>query len=241
MGPLTFNVYETALATVPGNAVAFALGFLKPYEQPPLEVDSNLNAFTQAWMAEIFRIAPGVQKAFAPFLPPLILLLVAWISARACLKSRDSTPATRVRCRNAHLYYDGAFGLLPQTMVATAVSLVIVGQLPGWRDSQTIFFVTAGLLGVVSLPILIYLAYHKFPKLLFSLNGYSEKEPKLSDIWKRKPENAAPWHKYTLAMMFGGGFAAWATVALVAIIQVVIIRYVALGTVWLRFWLQRHV
>jgi hypothetical protein len=236
MGPLTFNAYESTLSGASASFLGWFITLLFPIEPKAPVLPENVSEFARAWVLEAGKVAPEVMKTASPFLPPLLLLFGAWVAGWACLKGRDSNKHNRRRCRNAYLYYDGAWGLLPEGALAIAVALGVAASLHGWDSARLIAAVAVP--AAIGVGYSFYLGRHKFPRLLFALNGYDQK---VYYFWHRhKPENRAPWSKYSLATWTIGGIGAWVFLALMIEIITLVSWGIAYVTVLLRLWVQHR-
>jgi hypothetical protein len=112
MGPWTFNIYQTMLSAIPAQVVATVLNFFFPYEPPSPQISNSLSLYQKAFLRDYYKLSPSVHNFFRPLIVPTILLAVSSIAGWACLRKEDSTKQSRKRCRNAYLYYDGAYGLM---------------------------------------------------------------------------------------------------------------------------------
>jgi len=243
MGPISFNVYQSTVSAAPAVLIGYVAGILTPHDVPAPDIPSNLSEFAKLWTAESYKIAPSVNHVIQPFIVPILLLFTAWCCARGCLHAKDSTPTSRVRCRNAYLYYDGTFGLVPQCLLATAITLgILCGQYDLSPPQQVAAFGIIGTLAVIGTVYSRYLSFNKFPKLLFVLNDYSPQRPKWWQLrWRDKPANAAPWNKYIATLCLFAGFGSWIILLGFWIFSTACIYGLAWLRVSLRLWFHHHV
>jgi hypothetical protein len=185
-------------------------------------------------LAEVSKVAPSVTKSISPFLPALILFLTAWTISWGCLKGSDSTKPNRRRCRDAFLYYDGAYGLQSETLLAIAVGLGLAAGQRGW-DSTPLIIVIA-IFAAAGFGWNFFLVGHKFPRMLFALNGY---DVKIYRFWHRhKPENRAPWSKYSWIWLILTGTCVWGVIISAYLLEILLSWGIAYLRVWLRLWVQ---
>jgi hypothetical protein len=237
MGPLGFNVYESTLAAAPAVFLGSLIGMLFPFEPGAPQIPDSASAFARAWVIEVSKVAPSVSKTISPFLPPLVLYLTAWTISWGCLKHSDSTKNSRRRCRDAFLYYDGTYGLQSETFLALGVGLLLAVMQRGWSSTPLWIVIVAFFL--TGLVWNFFLIGHKFPRLLFALSGY---DPKVYRFWHRdKPENRAPWSKYSWVWLFGTGGTVWAVVLASIIVQMLLSWGIAYVRVGLRLWIHQKI
>jgi hypothetical protein len=113
MRPLLYNVSETLLAGSITVALASALAWflrLSFPEEPP-----------SSTMAD--RITQSVAAYMNGFAVPFCALVVATLCARASLWPADRTRASLRKGRDAYLYLDGTFGLVPAIVSGLAITI----------------------------------------------------------------------------------------------------------------------
>jgi len=218
LGPWSFNLAESAFAAAP---IVVIMKFLTLIWPAP-EVD--LSSLTEAQ-----RLTATYQLAIAgwlqPFLAPLILLLMAPMLGRATLHGRDSSPERRQRAKWAYLYFDGAFGIVPQFCFVLTVTLSIwLTQRQFWTSELGW---AMGALGLYSWGHLLYVSASRVPKMLFALHGYSTKAVHFWTRRSTRPSNPAPWSKYSTAFVLGGGIVSWGTILAFSLAIYVIARFFA--------------
>ena len=99
MGPLTFNMWQTTLAAVPGIAVGWlvAVLFANHAEQPLV----NMPGMTSEMTAEIASIESAIDRFLVPFQVPFSALCLASLAAWGALYSMDQSKTARRRGRDA--------------------------------------------------------------------------------------------------------------------------------------------
>lgn len=200
MGPWTFSITKFALAAVPTVLVIKMLSLFWPFVP---QVSPTLSPLTR----KAVELEPSVINALQPFMVPLVLMIMAAACARGSLHGSDSTKAKRRRAKYAYLYFDGSRGLLPQFTLGLVITLSTwLAQRDAWTVQLALF---VGILSVYSWIHLIYIQCALEPKFLFKLNGYSEKAVHFWTPRKSQPTNAAPWTKYSLAVLFGAPILVW--------------------------------
>ncbi len=160
MGPWAFNIYETALASIPTLLLLKVCNFLWPIPSA----------------GEFDELFESVIAFFSPLILPVMTLLFSWIACRACLRTEDSTPANRRRAQFAYLYYDGAHGLIAQTLAVLGYSLMYSFLHPRpdlvERMGMMIFLLLAAVTVIAVYYDTLFLTLHRVPNLLFDLNSY---------------------------------------------------------------------
>jgi hypothetical protein len=234
MGPWTFNIYETVLVAIPSQILAKVVNFFSPYEDTLLPIPESSSLYEKATIQEINKLAPSVESFFTPLIAPTILLAISSIIGWACLRKEDSTKQSRRRCRNAYLYYDGTYGLLPQTMLSFALTILIIS---GQRNVENNFFYLISILFLlVAIIYQLNLIYSKIPQLLFQLNDYETSVPMLNSsepiLNSSKPQ--APWTKYGLSVFFLTGPIAWIIYIVFVLLMILVISILVLIKIWIR-------
>ncbi|HEY0795244.1 MAG TPA: hypothetical protein VGD64_05640, partial [Acidisarcina sp.] len=180
MGPLRFNVYESTLAGVPSLLITACVGVLFPLEPKAVPFVDAQSDFARAFLIEVSKVTPSVFRTISPFVPPVILLWSSFVMGWASLESFDSNSTTRRRSRNGFLYIDGAYGLLAQTLLATAIGLALIDSEHGWGPVlfddwwRELLIVLIGVLFLTGFVLQNYLVLVKYPRLQFQLNGYEK-------------------------------------------------------------------
>jgi len=203
MGPLAFNTYQSTLAGLPGAAIASIITFLFP---KAVTKESPFETFGLApqMAADADKLFEKFSEIINPFVIPFALLFVAWALGWFCLRRTDSTRLNRRRAGRAFLYYDGAYGFVPQLLLATGLSfLVLLGTSNDMPNAGTI----AVVIGILSMGTggcwSFVLASRSIPRRLFTLYGY---DPKVYHFWNRnQPTNRAPWSAYSVGWLLSAG------------------------------------
>jgi len=210
MGPFLFNFYQSVFSALPAIVIAKTLEFLYPLQTP-----GNLTEFGKKLVGVEGRLFTVTQA----FVAPSLLMIIALLAAKGAIKPKDSTPVLKQRCRNACLYYNGAFGLIPQGMIALALVLIIgLAQ----RGIESIGIYSS--LGVLVLAGMIWqlrISQSVIPKKLFALCGYPIKRPRWKYVFRSDPE-AGPWNRYQCHTYLLGGIAGWALILLQVIVVLAI-------------------
>ena len=227
MGPWTFKLYETFLAALPSQVLGVLLDFLIPYKRLP-PTNEQLSQYQEAFIRNYYELAPSVDNFIRPGLIPVVLLAMSSIISWGCLRKEDSTRQSRKRCRNAHLYYDGTYGFIPQTIGTLLLTLIILCYMRG-VSSIIVYLALIMLFNVVGIwQINVTLGTEAVR--LFRLNGYATCLPALM----KSTDIPAPRAKYFLSFVFIAVPASY--VLLLAFVLVEVLIVVAL--VMLRLWLR---
>jgi len=191
LGPWSLNIHETALAAAPGIAFVWLTDTFFP---APLGREGSLRT------TEIDRVVESIARLLQPFLVPLTFLVCSWVASWACLKHKDSTRPARRRARFAYLYYDGAYGLAPQAILAL-IAPVFLFLSSRYRERPEAIWLLVPFL-IVGLPWITWIELRKVPSLLFDLNGYNPIPPQFLRYSKSRDPRRGPWKKYKYAMNF---------------------------------------
>jgi len=224
MGPLTFNIYSSTIAATVALIVTKLFSFFFPHDPPSSPVLGN------SVRSEYVKIMPHVEGFLRPFLIPVVFLFVAYVISWGTIRksepkissiSYESTPnssPSRIRGRNAFLYFDGAYGLVPQALASLAFSILAqVPKIPeirvfsvqaspavGFTISEMLrHMITAPFLFAAAASIMIFcaviyqasLTYYKYPTLLFRAYGYYSPNDALH-------VSRPPWIRYILTAIF---------------------------------------
>jgi hypothetical protein len=227
MGPWTFNVYETVVAAIPAQMLAKIVNFFFPYDPPPPQIPESLSLYQKALFRDINKLAPSVDNFFRPFLVPTLLLAISSIIGWACLRKEDSTRQSRKRSRNAYLYFDGTYGLMPQTIISLAITMLVLSTQRN-VDTTVVYLIPIGLLIIVFI-YQLYLIYRKIPELLFEVNDYST-----ASVTTLKSKGSAPWTKYVLSVILLAGPISWIILIGFFLLQVLVLYSLATFRIWLR-------
>ena len=224
----TFNLQETALAALPGILALRILNFLFPLEKNILSNPPELSHFAQYFQ----ETNTEVVQTIISFLPPLFLMIIAYLAAWSSLRKADRTKQNIERNLAAYLFLDGALGLWPQMSLSFAITLVAwLNQHEKGNTFTTIILLILGLYGFFYSSSLIS---NRIPKLLFSLQGYSTERPDfLSWYLSQKIENAGPWRTW----VFTQGCGSWILLALLWSTLLVISFVITLALALLKLWI----
>lgn len=213
MGPLTFNIYSSTLAGTLALIVTKAAGLVLP----PLPDPTAKLIPGNAMSAQYLKIYPVVASYLQPFMVPIVFLLMAYFISWGTIRGREPAAASiasesidwsrpsRTRGSNAFLYFDGAYGFIPQAVLAVVFVLLqrifAASKSPGLTSAGPVQFDVDYTFMVIVLPILSvlgltiiysgYLTYYKFPRLLFTAHGY----------YRPDRTTKPPWGKYILTAM----------------------------------------
>jgi len=221
MGPLSFNVYESTLAGLPSLLITTFVGILFPLVPKVVEPDGALSEFQRAFLVEVSNIAPAVVKTLSPFIPPLFLLWSSFVMGWGSVESFDSNRASRRRSRDGFLYLDGAYGLLAQTLLATAIGLTFVAIQHDWGNKVLAALIAAvGVLFGVGGSLQTYLVLIKLKRLQFLLNGYEK--------------FGGPDSRYFWAAWAINPVSLWLLSGVIFLLQIGAIDGIAFIRVWLR-------
>lgn len=200
MGPWTFNLTESMLASVPTLMLIKIMTFFWPL--PPVE-DPNVPELAK----RVGEYAASIGSTLQPLYVPLLLTLLATLCARGSLHRKDLTSERVALARYAYLYIDGSRGLVPQSVLGLVIALALwISQ----RDAWTLpVGIALGLLAFYAWVHLSYIAFYLQPRLLFAINGYSTRAVHFWTAKRNRPANVAPWRRYKLVVFFGGGILIW--------------------------------
>jgi hypothetical protein len=198
MEPWQFNIYQSVVSSAPAITLSaiIGVGFTAP-------TDSDLFASAVALLPPAGRgIALKIWSYLTPLWPPFSLAVASFCSAKGSLDPKDATMGSIARARRAFLYFDGAFGFIPQTILslATLIPLLLV-----WLSTTERPTVVVGLTGVgILLAIGSWVAFarqyilstRRIPAMLFMMNGYPTDLPDIR-IWRPDPQRRR-WWRYSL-------------------------------------------
>jgi hypothetical protein len=211
MGPLTFNIYSSTIAATIALVVAKVFSFFFAQDQPNIVSDPT------SVMGQFSKLRVSVEGYVRPFYVPVTFLFLAYLISWGTIRgteprfasissdSLNKSLPSRTRGRNAFLYFDGAYGLIPQALLSLA--LTVIKSIPSQNylttnDSNTGFnlspLIWVGVVPVImcggALIYQIYLTYYKYPTLLFKAHGYYDQ----NSTTRIKP----PWFKYIFTVVF---------------------------------------
>ena len=223
MGPWSFNLAETAFAAIPTTMFIAVLTFFWPHKPEIPEGTPEL-------AGRAAELQPAIGSWLQPLLIPLALMLIASLAAWGSLFRRDSTPDRRRRAKYAYLYYDGAYGIVPQFCFGLAITLIFWLEEREWWPAPVALGV--GALTVYAWGHLVYLTCVLEPRKLFALHGYS---PVPIHFWtpkRKRPPNPGPWTKYGLSVLMGGGCLAYMLAIVVG--SAIVLLSLLLATIQMR-------
>lgn len=193
MGPWSFNIFESAIVSIPIIILIELQDFFSIEEIPikPGTYNEYVLFFTEKTAQILYALA-------VPFLFTFFVHSLAWAS----LKRNDQSSENRLRARKAYLYFDGAYGLIAQALL---VLWVLVGKKTNVLEIQepvidnlwiAFLFVTWALI------LYNYYILGEIADKLFSTNGYPGE--KAYWFWQKKPEDYPPEARYWLVYYFCG-------------------------------------
>lgn len=171
--PWAFNLYQSVLSALPATLAIYLL--------------THMGWETSDHVSMQKAIGPDAIKYFDPIysslhsvLLSLSLALAASFAALGSIDRGDRTKERLARARRLYLYYDGAYGMWPQAVVALFWTLSRSFQL-----RPSLLMVGFGLLALVAAVSQLRLTAAKIPKALFGLNDYDDIDVLLGDRWWR--------------------------------------------------------
>jgi len=225
MEPWPFNGYQSVLSASPAFLVGGLLAFILPEQTHAVYVNE-----TAKRTAEFIE---KIQSFLLPLFVPIALAITAYAAARGSLSRQDITPESLGRARRGYLYFDGAFGLWSQMVIASTP----VFALRAFNAELVWIGVPLALAYFTAAIYQIWLTGRVIPMRLFELNGYPKTYPKL---FSRKDPNAKRWSRYTIFWFLFAGFAVWAI--LFALVEISALGGIALVVVqdWFRHLFGVH-
>jgi hypothetical protein len=230
MTPFKFNLYEAILAALPAQVAFKLFDFFLPDKVQSKEVEFG-TSFGRHMARDGDKLIDAISLLLFPLLPPLVLLLTAWVASRACLKERDATKLTRERCKRAFYYYNGAYSLMPQTLIALTISF--------WRETEQrnidsiLVFITFAVLFVIAFPCQLFVVYFKIPNLLFELNGYAKKRFFQSRL-AHFQDNQPPYWKYVFDVFGWNGLLSAIAKYILPVLLAFLVIIITFVEVWFR-------
>jgi hypothetical protein len=214
MGPWTFNLTESVLASLPTVLLMKVITLLWPVG--PLEYPGFFLLTGLSPMSELGKrmneYAGSMSAGLEPFMVPLLLMLLTHLCARGSLHRKDFTPERAARARWAYLYIDGVRGLVPQFVFGLAMALM---AWCGYRGTLTLpVGIALGLPLLYSTVHLIYISVYLQPRLLFAINGYSTQAVHFWTPRHKRPANVAPWGRYRFTFLVSGLFLSMVVIAI---------------------------
>ena len=138
-----------------------------------------------------------------PLSIPIMLTTVVFFFVWGSLKKSDSTPDKRNTARRAYLYFDGAYGLYSQLLMAFGIGLFSTAAGQSLVENEELLMPFLALIFLLAGSTIwqIYISTKKIPKLVFAVNGYSGKA---KHFWQKSNPDDPPWSKLTLAHIIMG-------------------------------------
>lgn len=183
MGPWTFNATQSSIVAIVGSGISWALTQHFPLVDPDAGSSGHLPPLVQEWFSRIYEF---LEVGIAPF----VLLYAAKYTARASFLPGDETPHGLSRNTTMYLYWDGAYGLIPQFLFVAFFAMA-------WGDPQSASPITLGIVKFCFFTGLFWQAYlsiRMYSGGLFRLNGY--------EVVKGRGRPVAPCSRYTMKHSF---------------------------------------
>ena len=182
MGPWTFNATQSSIVAILGSAISWALTQHFPLLYPDAESSGHLSPLVQEWFS---RIHEFLEAGIAPF----VLLYAAKYTARASFLPGDETPYGLSRNTTMYLYWDGAYGLIPQFLFVAFLAMVGISSV---RKSH--HYIDISFVSLLDFFWQFYLSLRMYSGGLFRLNGY--------EVVKGRGRPVAPCFRYTMKHSF---------------------------------------
>lgn len=215
MGPWTLNIYECVLVALPSVVIFGIANFFMPPTEQSMDVPEVV--------AEGIRLGDKLFTFAHPLFIPVLFMLGAWVTSWVSFRHGDRSPSNRKRAKYAYLYYDGAYGLFPETLLVFGISLLtFVNSHKFQGPTKVSIYLTL----IIALPVAGLwnrdIVFKKIPCLLFGLNGYSSKPPAPITLFRRRPRipNLGPWFRYQLGVFLCG----WGGTFLVFVLAMICMR-----------------
>lgn len=194
--PWQFNIQQSLLSATP--AIIFGY-FIKlayhnesvcvPLDQTNCEIQAGIGSGIQFLLGtnpEAIAFFEKLSGALSALVVPIALALTSYAAASGSLLPDHKTPQSLARARRVYLYWDGAYGLWPQLLIA------LLWSFQAATGAEPIIIL------LVAFPIVAWqntLTLWKIPKGLFALNGYPNAYPASFFVW-RKDANDQRWTRY---------------------------------------------
>ena len=201
-GPWAFNAFQVAstgaIAVAIINLVQFVTGVVLEEEKTGILFDPD--------DPKVIAMLGVTSGWFEPFVVPILTTALVFLIGWGSLKRKDSSSESRKRARSAYLYFDAAYGCLPQLFIAISASTLAIAARDD-SDASKVSLFKGGLLMVFLIILIVgiiwqlYLSMSKIPKSLFAVNGYSRRVP---HFWKKRLPSDGPWSKWSFATFIGG-------------------------------------
>ncbi|MCF7838330.1 MAG: hypothetical protein K9N49_06840 [Candidatus Marinimicrobia bacterium] len=240
MGPWTFNLYETALATMPAIIVLWLLDNTISWSSnnPLLHGIRTKIADDPIWGYVIASIASILGRIrYLQF--PLALALASRIVAFCSLLGTGPNKEQRQRSRSMYLYLDGAYGLIAQSLFVLGVSLILwlwflTAEDQWYAPPYVYWFALFWACAVTGILWQLCITLYMIPHRLFARNP-------LSSTWSRTPRwqriaSRVRWILYWLLAIPSVFIVMYLTVLLMLTIAVIA------GLIWghLLYWIHQE-
>jgi hypothetical protein len=194
LGPWKFNLTEVAIAG------GISLAVIKFFSALNLSIPSATGEAEPA-SSEFELMLSTAWSWFEPFFIPLFFTAFVYMTAWSSLEKSDASKEKKTTARKAFLYFDGAYGILPQTMLPllSALSASTFLQQLETDDALATLPLTVQLLILAFMMWQLIIMGNIIPKSLFSVNGYTNRARR---FWQKKLSTDPPWGKYILSNTF---------------------------------------
>jgi len=156
LNPLAFNVFESICASAPVSILLWFIENIIP--------DSSTED-------QFVKILEELFSWMSPVIVPLSFLVLAYTAGWSALRKEDYSKAKSKISKNAYLYLDGAYGLLPQAI--TSFLYVILIELLN-RGYSGEFLLVINLLILFCSFWLLQTSWCTIRSKLFAANGYNK-------------------------------------------------------------------
>lgn len=192
LGPWKFNLTEVAIAG------GISLAVIQFFSSLALHVSiPKLETVNTPYEA----ILNTTWSWFEPFFIPLFITAFVYMTAWSSLKKGDISHEKKAMARKAYLYFDGAYGLLPQTLlpIFSALGTSAFIQEISKESPLNSAALTIQLFVIIFMIWQLVISGHIIPNRLFIVNGYSNRTRR---FWQKKLPTDPPWGKYILSNTF---------------------------------------
>lgn len=169
--PVPFNLAQTGISAAVGAVIVYVGQLLIP--------ELNLQARGSSEEVELSKLVQKALSVLQPFTAPIVLTAFVFPMGWGTLRRHRSNRASRARARTAYLYFDGAYGLWPQMLIAAVaglltvlfpIMLLVLFKYPIW-------FTLLGGLFLFAVACQFHLTVRKIPRLMFQVNGHPSDPP----------------------------------------------------------------
>jgi hypothetical protein len=187
------------------------------------------NSFDHAMIVTFPGVFSATSGVIFPLLAPILSILRTWTMVTMVFKVKNATPQVRRWCRNAILYYQGAYGIPAHAIGST---LWVIGLNYGVHthySAQSLLLI--GCLFLLTSAISQATLGKKFPIALFSLMGYDTTKYRFGQ--KTKPVNHAPWGPFQIVQWINFLFT-------FAVLWLIVegVLYLSYGITYARVWVK---